>query len=155
MEGIIAAEDEKRIRTGLKMVRVLLGCILFTVLIIAALPHLGVINLKVGSLNSKEHLKKIFYVLALFLAAAGFIFKKILSKSVKKENIKEQITTCIQSLFISQLVSFIIFEAIALLGFINFFISGNKETTLIFSTLSVICMMLSWPKIDSLKKKIE
>ena len=148
----IDVDIEQQISTSLKLIKILLGFFVFTTITLTLLPQFGIV--KLHSTNSMQSLLPTFLIIALFLAVNGFILRKVLSKTSWHDDLQEHASACIKSFHLAHLVAFVVFEAIGLLGFVNYILSDNPNSALLFGTVSVACMLIAWPKGEVLMGKI-
>ena len=151
----LIAENQQRIDVAFKMIQVLLLCLLSTVAVVTILPHLIELNEKSEQLKSAQPLKDIFLIFSFLFVLIGFASKYLLSRQPSQQDVNDYIAACIKSFHISNLVSFVIFESVALLGFVNYVLSGDSGSTIIFSSISIISMLIAWPKKNHLQNMIE
>lgn len=148
----IDANIEQQIITSVKLIRILLSFFLFTVVVLALLPQSGI--LKPQPSNPQTSLMPVFLLISIFLAVNGFVLKRVLLKTNRYDDLQQQTRACIKSFHLSHLISFIVFESIGLLGFVNYILSNNADLSLLFAAISVLCMFIAWPKSQTLKNQI-
>lgn len=148
----INSDIEQQITASIKLIRILLSFFVFTVFVMTLLPQLGIVKLQPSSKQSA--LLPVFLLLSLFLVINGFILKKVFLKTLKSDEVQEQVNACIKAFHLSHLIAFAIFESISLLGFVNYILSDNPNSALLFGFISITCMAIAWPKGEFLRMQI-
>jgi hypothetical protein len=141
MNNIATQQQQDPVKTAFQLINCLLICFFFTVLVLTILPQLGIIQTRPQPISSALPVKQMFLILAIVLAVSGFVARRIFFKMIIVGEDKEK-TSPIRSFHIAHVVSFVLFEAIGILGIINYMISGDANASLLFGLLAMGCMLL-------------
>ncbi len=139
-------DANKEIQQKIKLLQVILFFILSAAIILGLVPHFNLLPAMPEKLELNVPLKEIFYVLATMSVITGTILKKLLFNAKTKKNTAINANDKFKAFMIAQIVSFTLYESVSIFGFIIFMLTGDLESSMLFTFISVAAMLLQWPK---------
>ena len=133
------------ISSSLKIISALAGCFMFTVLVVSALPFITSLT---SAIDANGSMRVPVMLIALGLAFSGFLIRRSFLKHESATELQQFLSAYLKS----TMITFAMFELIAILGFISWLSYGDKSVALILGITALVCMILNWPRQSDFSK---